>query len=741
MQPAAATDVSTQTDGPEFDEATAEVTKTTLFTNKVSKVTVGFTAPEGETVDITVADKTETVTATGDHQDVTVRVGAYFFFGEHYPVDVSASIEGGETVEGTLNEGDGEITLKEPDTDPAPPNLDVSGLSTNSPVTEGETLTVDATVTNNGEEAGTQTVELDVAGGVQDSTEVSLDAGASTDVSLTWTTASGDAGDYTATVSSDNDSETAAVTVNEPVTTGTIAGTVTDAGGSAIEGATVTADGQSTTTAADGSYSLTVEAGDYTVDANADGFNPSSQTVTVNAEETTTADFSLEAQVTDGTVEGTVTDAGGSAIEGATVSAGGQSTTTAADGSYSLTLTEGDYSVEANADGFNPSSQSVTVTAGETTTADFALEAQVTDGTIAGTVTDAGGSAIEGATVSAGGQSTTTAADGSYSLTLTEGDYTVEASADGFQSDSQSVTVTAGETTTADFALDAVVTEGDIAGTVTDADGSAIEGATVTAGGQSTTTAADGSYTLTLEEGDYTVEANADGYVADSQTVTVTAGETTTADFALEAEGPTYQSFTAYTEDGYIDVGTDENAGYGEIPECPNGELQDTANFSSCVKFNASFDQSTGDYTVAPEDFTFPVIDFSSNTLGPVPTNNTASDTITGSLDTSTGESTFNAPIFAELQLGTDGCGIPVNVAGTTGQSGALTGSPADPATFDANGTAEATLVDNELEVPATEGCGILGGTIDDDVGLPAPSGENEVVLELYIEFHEEPLN
>ncbi|AQL43515.1 hypothetical protein BV210_12775 [Halorientalis sp. IM1011] len=656
VQPAAATGVSTQTtDEAEFGNVTAEVTKETLFTGKVSKVEVTYTAPEGETVDVTVADKTKTVTADGTESSVTLRVGAFFFFGEEYPVNVSASIQGGETVEGQINEDDGVVTLKSVDDGPAAPaNFDVTTPSSNSPVVEGETLTVDATVENTGESAGTQTVELNVAGSVQDSQEVDLDAGGSEDVSLSWTTAEGDAGNYTATVSSENDSASTDVTVTESVTTGTIEGTVTDDSGSAIEGATVSADGESTTTAADGSYSLTVEAGDYTVEASANGYESDSQNVTVNAEETTTANFSLTEIVNDGTIEGTVTDDSGSAIEGATVSADGQSTTTAADGSYSLTVEEGDYTVEANAD--------------------------------------------------------------------------------GYQSDNATVTVTAGETTSQNFSLSAVQTDGTIEGTVTDASDSAIEGATVSAGGQSTTTAADGSYSLTVEEGDYTVEATADGYEADNATVTVTAGETTSQNFSLSESGPVYQSFTAWAESGYLQVGN--NSLRSDLPDCPNGVPENES--KGCVKFTADYDPSTGDYTVSPENFQFPPIPFDNTTLGTVPANNTATDTITGNLNAETGEASFNAPIFSYLEDPAldDSCGLEVNVEGTTGESGALTG---EPGPIQDDGTARATLVDGTFSIPAAtqETCGFLATAVNNDVGLPAPAGENEIVQNLYIEFSE----
>ena len=159
-------------------------------------------------------------------------------------------------------------------------------------------------------------------------------------------------------------------------------------------------------------------------------------------------------------------------------------------------------------------------------------------GTIAGKVTDSSTSlAIEGATVTDGTRSAITGVNGDYTIAdVPEATYTVTASAAGYDDDSQSVTVIAGETSTADFALNPIPTTGTIAGKVTDSStGLAIEGATVTDGTRSAITGVNGDYTIAdVPEATYTVTASAAGYDDDSQSVTVIAGETSTADFALE---------------------------------------------------------------------------------------------------------------------------------------------------------------------------------------------------------------
>jgi hypothetical protein len=76
-----------------------------------------------------------------------------------------------------------------------------------------------------------------------------------------------------------------------------------------------------------------------------------------------------------GQISGVVTDATGSSpIEGATVSDGTRSAVTDASGNYTISdVPEGSYTLTCSRDGYESSSQSVSVVSGETTSADFAL--------------------------------------------------------------------------------------------------------------------------------------------------------------------------------------------------------------------------------------------------------------------------------------------------------------------------------------------------------------------------------
>jgi len=323
---------------------------------------------------------------------------------------------------------------------------------------------------------------------------------------------------------------------------GTIVGTVLDASGAAVAGATVSYSGTgpagpvngSATTDSTGHYSAAgIAVTSYTLTVQASGYQSQNRTATVGGGSTTTQNFALTSQST--TLAGTVTDSATTKpIAGATVTAGTASATTDANGAYSIAgVAPGTYTATATGTGYASQSASVTLSAGTTTTQNFALAPN--PGTITGTVTNASNAApIAGATVSYSGGSTTTNGSGSYTLsTVAEGSYTVTVSASGYTSQSRSVSVGPGATATQNFALSA--NPGTITGTVTDATtGLAISGATVSYSGGSTTSNGSGQYMLSnVAPGTYTVTAGASAYASQSQSVTVGAGQTVTANFGL----------------------------------------------------------------------------------------------------------------------------------------------------------------------------------------------------------------
>jgi hypothetical protein len=271
----------------------------------------------------------------------------------------------------------------------------------------------------------------------------------------------------------------AGATTTLPITmnyaTGSLRGTVTDAGsGAVLAGATVSYDNLSVATDASGNYAFTsVSATTHQVTAAKAGYSSVTKTVTVTNSETF-ADFALAALP--GAIHGTVS-AGGAPVSGATVSYSGGTTTTGSGGAYSFPgVAPGTYTVTAAAAGCPTASASVAVAPGGDTVANFAFAVQL--GTISGFVRrHLDNQPISGATVSFSGRVTTTTSTGSYKFAnVTPGIYTVKSSAKGFVTASQSVTVGSGATASLNFSLLAV---GYVDGYVKTGTGAAFANATV----------------------------------------------------------------------------------------------------------------------------------------------------------------------------------------------------------------------------------------------------------------------
>jgi hypothetical protein len=155
-------------------------------------------------------------------------------------------------------------------------------------------------------------------------------------------------------------------------------------------------------------------------------------------------------------------------------------------------------------------------------------------------VKNSSGAASAGASVGFGGGTATTNASGVYTLTgVPVGTVQLVASASGFQSVTQNVTVTGGATTTANFTLAAGAAGGTVTGKVTNvSNGAVLAGATVSWSGGSTTSNASGIYTLAnVAAGSRNVTATKTGYLARSLSVNVTAGATSTLNFPLATAG------------------------------------------------------------------------------------------------------------------------------------------------------------------------------------------------------------
>ncbi len=321
---------------------------------------------------------------------------------------------------------------------------------------------------------------------------------------------------------------------------GTVTGKVTNTAGAPISGASVSADGNGAITGSDGGYTLQLPGGTATLTAALAGYQNASESVTVTSGQSTQA-ATLQIQPTNpGNVTGSVVNSSGTGLSGATVSAAGLSTTSAADGSYMLSnLPAGQTTIQASLTGFQSGSASVAVVAG-TTTAAPAITLVSGSGSITGSVKNTSGGAIVGASVGFGGGTATTDANGNYTLTgVPVGTVQLVASASGFQSSTQSVTVTGGNTSTANFTLAAGATAGTVTGKITNASsGAIVAAATVSWSGGSTTTNTSGIYTLTnVTAGTQNITAVKTGYLTRTLAVGVTGGATSTLNIPIATAG------------------------------------------------------------------------------------------------------------------------------------------------------------------------------------------------------------
>jgi len=124
-----------------------------------------------------------------------------------------ALASGSVVIERPSEEDDAWLIKVSDDSDPAPANFDVSIDSTNSPVEEGDTLTVTGTITNTGGQQDTQDIIASASGLGSITRTVALNGGESRTETVSVPTSAGDAGTYTVTVESENDTATTTVEV------------------------------------------------------------------------------------------------------------------------------------------------------------------------------------------------------------------------------------------------------------------------------------------------------------------------------------------------------------------------------------------------------------------------------------------------------------------------------------------------------------------------------------------------
>jgi hypothetical protein len=325
-----------------------------------------------------------------------------------------------------------------------------------------------------------------------------------------------------------------------------------------IEGAIVTVAGKSVVTEASGNYTiLNVPSGSQEVSASATGYVAQKGTVSVAAAGTATANFQLVMAISRGTISGKVTQYSGKTtrciagppgiipvvgIKGAVVSVAGTNLTAITEdlGNYIISdVPTGTYTLNASAQGYNTGTQGATVNENLTIAVNFALVLLPTTGEISGRVTNMSGEPIFSAGVNLAevGDSVLTDESGTYRFpNVLPGSYTVNVTASGYNNPSRTVSVNAGQTTSADFKLEKV-TNGTIIGIITDSENKGITGARVYVGVTklSATTDNSGKYEISnVPKGWHEVVANADLFKTGTIEIEVFAGKIVTVDFKLE---------------------------------------------------------------------------------------------------------------------------------------------------------------------------------------------------------------
>jgi len=384
-----------------------------------------------------------------------------------------------------------------------PANFDVTLTGTNSPVSEGGALSVDAQIENTGGQSDTQTVTLDVESLGTDSTDVTLDSGESTTKALSVATGSGDAGSYTATVASENDTDSTGVTVTEPANF-TVAITGTNSPVTAGEALTVDAQIEN----------IGDESGTQTIEMTAEALGSNSTDVTLAGGDSTTKTLSLQTgsgdagdytaiveseDDTDSTAV-TVQSAANFAVsitstnspvgEGETLTVDAQIENTGdQSGDQTITLAAGSLgqnSTDLTLDGGDSTTKTLSLQTGSGDAGEYTATVESQDDTASTAVTVTQGASFEvtiTGTNSPVGEGETLTVDAQIENTGDEsGTQTVTLDVESLGQDSTDVTLAGGDSTTETFSVSTASGDaGDYTATVASEDDTAAVGVTVAA--------------------------------------------------------------------------------------------------------------------------------------------------------------------------------------------------------------------------------------------------------------------
>ncbi|WP_323173743.1 CARDB domain-containing protein [Natrialba sp. PRR66] len=149
-----------------------------------------------------VQDTAEVTLGPGESESITLTADTSGLDPGEYTAIVSSEDGSDQTT----------VTIGDEQTGPA---FEVSIGDINTPIQPGEPIEVDATIENTTDEELTQTISLELDGEVLDTVEVTLGPGESETITLTGDTTGLDPGEYTVTVSSEDDSAQETITIGD----------------------------------------------------------------------------------------------------------------------------------------------------------------------------------------------------------------------------------------------------------------------------------------------------------------------------------------------------------------------------------------------------------------------------------------------------------------------------------------------------------------------------------------------
>jgi hypothetical protein len=737
---------------PAFETATASVSHEGLF-GMPRAVTFAYHAPAGTAVEFQAGWVDSRVVSDGEPAHHTVFTGWGFV---PYPLEISASIAGGETAETMLFYSDETVTLADGANQTDSPRFAVDLAAVNGTV--GQPLTLAGTVTNEGDAAGTQTVSL-AAGETSTTETVSLDPGQSTTVSVELTPTSGDEGTYTATLESDNDSATATVHIEgneEPAMEFQSATALVDSGSLSI-GDSVAFDlgGCSAKTAQCSVIQATLdEDGSLSVDETDFQFAPLktfASTLNGNVSVLTTAPDGLEGSVD---------------METGSVRLNGTLDAEIPEFTKLLDRQKPDYNRTC---GFEIDVSATTGDSGSLTGTPLSIDresgtatATLVDGTYeVGSISEARCGSLAGAI---DGELGLPSDSGANELTLgLDLRLSQEAAPDAAVTDlSVTESVTNGETATVEATVkntggpgqtqvraiveEAAAFDGIVDSRLVDLD--AGESRTVELGWDTSEPLTVFNFSaggnVPLGPGAYTVRAES-GASAESAGVTVEPPE--------DDDSSPIQGFTAYGQEGSITLGgnTDDPI---VLPRCDGTVPEDSPDDqitweNECFQIDVdsldfSDDGTVANWSVAPEDVTFPQIQTRDVNADYANVSLSAPNGFEGSVNIATGKVTISGEfeILVEVRgslLGDADCRTQANLEMTTGtgQEGILEG---EPLSLDGT-TGTTTVVADAFTVPGFEtlsGSGTVCNTAQGQYGLPAETpGDNTFQFALLVQLQQ----